>query len=209
MFCYFRFRFRNLKDANSCMFSWCITTRSKNCTLSSARTAELFTITGTKLYVPVVTLKTENNAKLWKLLNEVFKRSVYWNKFKIILKDYTANENIRERLEASCEGITRCHKNVTNENLYRKHFLPRLKIKNYNIEIDGRNFYINRTRRWLHYWLFIRFCLFWKKLQIKALKIAADLSRQKLWMETQEKFIKLFLLEKQIIQLEFITLINN
>ena len=28
MFCYSRFRFRNLKDANSCMFSWCITTRS-------------------------------------------------------------------------------------------------------------------------------------------------------------------------------------
>ena len=28
MFCYSRFRFRSLKDANSCMFSWCITTRS-------------------------------------------------------------------------------------------------------------------------------------------------------------------------------------
>ena len=28
MFCYSRFRFRNLKDDNSCMFSWCITTRS-------------------------------------------------------------------------------------------------------------------------------------------------------------------------------------
>ena len=31
--------------------------------------------------------------------------------------------------------------NVTNENSYRRYFLPRLKIKNYNIEIDGRNFY--------------------------------------------------------------------
>ena len=31
--------------------------------------------------------------------------------------------------------------NATNENLYRKYFLPRLKIKNYNIEIEGRNFY--------------------------------------------------------------------
>ena len=30
---------------------------------------------------------------------------------------------------------------VTNENSYRRYFLPRLKIKNYNIEIDGRNFY--------------------------------------------------------------------
>ena len=30
---------------------------------------------------------------------------------------------------------------VTNENSYKKYFLPRLKIKNYNIEINGRNFY--------------------------------------------------------------------
>ena len=27
------------------------------------------------------------------------------------------------------------------ENSYRKYFLPRMKIKNYNIEIDGKNFY--------------------------------------------------------------------
>ena len=31
--------------------------------------------------------------------------------------------------------------NATNENSYRKYFLPRFKIKTYNIEIDGRNFY--------------------------------------------------------------------
>ena len=31
--------------------------------------------------------------------------------------------------------------NITDENSYRSYFLPRLKIKNYNIEIDGRNFY--------------------------------------------------------------------
>ena len=58
----------------------------ENCILSSAGTAATFTITDTKLYVPVVTLKTEDNAKLSKLLNKGFKRSVYWNKYKIILK---------------------------------------------------------------------------------------------------------------------------
>ena len=31
--------------------------------------------------------------------------------------------------------------NTTNENSYKKYFLPRIKIKNYNIEIDGRSFY--------------------------------------------------------------------
>ena len=31
--------------------------------------------------------------------------------------------------------------NITDENSYRKYFLPRLKIKNYNNEIDGKFFY--------------------------------------------------------------------
>ena len=31
--------------------------------------------------------------------------------------------------------------NIADENSYRRYFLSRLKIKNYNIEIHGRNFY--------------------------------------------------------------------
>ena len=72
----------------------------ENCILSSAGTAATFAITDTKLYVPIVTLKTEDNAKLSKLLSEGFKRSVYWNKYQAILKDHVANKNIRERLDA-------------------------------------------------------------------------------------------------------------
>ena len=79
----------------------------ENCILSSAGTAATFTITDTKLYVPVVTLKTEDNVKLSKLLNEGFKRLVYWNKYKITLKDYN-NEYIRERLGSSLQGIIDC-----------------------------------------------------------------------------------------------------
>ena len=69
--------------------------------MSSAGTAATFTITDTKLYVPVVTLKIEDNAKLSKLLSEGFKRSVYWNKYQDILKDHAENQNIRERLDAN------------------------------------------------------------------------------------------------------------
>ena len=45
-----------------------------------------FTITDAKLYVSIVTLSTEDNAKLSKLLNEGFKRPVCWNKYKTIPK---------------------------------------------------------------------------------------------------------------------------
>ena len=129
----------------------------ENCILSSAGTVAAFGIIDTKLYVPVVTLKTGDNGKLSKPLSEGFKRSVYWNKYRVILKYYAANNYIRERLNPSFQGVNRLFllvyeygDNATNENAYRKYFLPRVKIKNYNIEIDGRNFYdqpINDTIR--------------------------------------------------------------
>ena len=52
---------------------------SENCVLSNVAGNSTFKITDTKRYVPVVTLSTEDNAKLSKLLTEGFKRSVYWN----------------------------------------------------------------------------------------------------------------------------------
>ena len=43
-----------------------------------------FKITDAKLYVPIVTLSAEDNAKLSKLLSNGFKRSIHWNKYKVI-----------------------------------------------------------------------------------------------------------------------------
>ena len=79
----------------------------ENCILSSSGTAATFTITDTKFYVPVVTLKVENNAKLSKLLSEGFKRSVYLNKYQAILEDHAANSNKRERLDAGFQGVNK------------------------------------------------------------------------------------------------------
>ena len=122
-----------------------------SCILSSSATDATFTITDTKFYVPVVTLKTEDNTKLSKLFSKGFKRLIYWNEYKVIPnKNYNTNENIREQLDASIQGVNRLFvfnyiggngNNIVTEDSYRKYFLPRLKIGNYNIEIDGRNFY--------------------------------------------------------------------
>ena len=120
----------------------------ENCILSSAGTATTFAVTDTKLYVPVNNLKTGDSAKLSELFSKGFKRSVYWNEYKAILIDYAADSHIRERVDASFQGVNKLlvlpyasGNNVTDENSYRKYFLPRLRIKNYNTEIDGRNFY--------------------------------------------------------------------
>ena len=123
--------------------------RNKNCIFPSVNNDSTFKITDTKLYVPVVTLKTEDNAKLSKLLSEGFKSPVYWNEYKVIPnKNYNANECMRERLDASIQGVKKLfvlaygrENDDATENSHRKYFLPRMKIKNHNIEIDGRNFY--------------------------------------------------------------------
>ena len=65
-------------------------------------------LTDVKHYVPIVTLSTEDNAKLSKLLSEGFKRPVYWNKYKIIPnKRYNENYYIRELIDASYQGFKR------------------------------------------------------------------------------------------------------
>ena len=122
---------------------------NKNCIFPSVNNDSTFKITDTKLYVPVVTLKTEDNAKLSKLLSEGFKRPIYWNEYKVIPnKNYNVNEYIREWLDTSIQGVNRLfvlaygrENDDATENSHRKYFLLRMKIKKYNIEIDGRNFY--------------------------------------------------------------------
>ena len=117
----------------------------EECILSNSGNAATFIITDAKLYIPIVTLKTEDNTKSSKLLSEGFKIPIYWNEYKVIPeKIYAANENIRD---PSRQGINRLfvlaylNGNTSTAKLYRKYFLPRIKIENYNIEIDGRNFY--------------------------------------------------------------------
>ena len=132
----------------------------ENCILSSSGTAATFKITDTKLYVPIVTLKTEDNSKLSELLNDEFKRSIYWNKYKVIddilVQIATAHEEkyIRELLDWSYQGVKRlfdlAYNNTEGDNkvsvdTFKKYFLPRVKIENYNVEIDGRNFYDQPT----------------------------------------------------------------
>ena len=58
-----------------------ILTWSQDCVISSATAATKFKITDTKLYVPVVTLSTQDNAKLLQQLKSSFKRTCNWNKY--------------------------------------------------------------------------------------------------------------------------------
>ena len=87
--------------------------------------------------------------KIIKATEQRFKRPVYWNECRIIAeKSYDADDLIRESINASCQGINRLFvlayeggDNRVTANSHRRYLLPRVEIKNYNIETDGRNFY--------------------------------------------------------------------
>ena len=112
-----------------------------------------FKITSPKLYVPVVTLSTKDNVNLTKQLDEGFKRSLNWNEYKSKIEIKAADDNnvIRFPLDASFQGVNRLfvfifhktengNKKVERDS-HRKYFLARVDITNYNVLIDGRNFY--------------------------------------------------------------------
>ena len=145
-----------------------------SCVQSNLVGASTCKITDAKLYVPIVNFR------------------FYWNKYKINPNQtYNENDYIRELLDASYQGVKRLFvlayrdfggANRVTADSHRRYFLPRIKIKNYNIEIDGRNFYGQTINDLIKQYdevrkvstgqgddyttgFFIGFCLFQKQLQ--------------------------------------------
>ena len=58
-----------------------ILTWSSTCVITNSTGARAFATTDTKLYVPVVTLSTQDNSKLLHQLKSAFKRVINWNKY--------------------------------------------------------------------------------------------------------------------------------
>ena len=128
---------------------------TEDCILSSARNSAKFAITDAKLHVPIVNLSTKDNANLTKQLNEGSKRSVYWNSDETKPAKVTEKGiSLYELLNASFQGVkgfiiayaiaAPVSDNPADDTAGIKNnkcFLPRGEIKNYNVLIDGRNFY--------------------------------------------------------------------
>ena len=115
----------------------------------------IFQVTKGELYIPVVTLNTENNNKLSELLSKGFERTVVWNEYKSKIERVTIpqNDNMfrRTTLDTSFQGVSKLfaaayetddiERNGNTEDSRRRYYLPRAEIKDYNILIVGRNFY--------------------------------------------------------------------
>ena len=104
-----------------------------------------FKITGCKLYVPVVTLSTKNQNKLFEMLKSGFKRTVRWNKYMSYIANQAENSNLNYLIDPTLEKVNRLFVlSFENENYrrsYCKYYVPNVEIKNYNVLIDGNPFF--------------------------------------------------------------------
>ena len=99
-----------------------ILTWSKDCVMSSLNGETKFAITETKLYVPVVALSTEDNAKLLQQLKSNFRRKLIYT--------FAQNRYLNYLINLSFQGVNTSHST---------YYLPKVEIKDYNVMIDTRN----------------------------------------------------------------------
>ena len=82
-----------------------ILTWSKDCVITNSTGEGKFAITETKLYVPVITLSTKDNAKLLQQLKSGFKRIINWNKYQSDPKTYEQNRYLNHFVNPSFQGV--------------------------------------------------------------------------------------------------------
>ena len=123
-------------------------TWSKYCVITNS------VITDTNLYVPVVTLPTQDSAKLPQQFFNGFKRIINWNKYESDIKTYTQNRYLNHLINPSFQGVNRLFVlSFENEDQRKSHstyYLPKVEIKDYNVMTDGKNFFdqpINSTTK--------------------------------------------------------------
>ena len=104
-----------------------------------------FTITETNLYVPAVTLSTEDNSKLLPQLKSGFKKSINLNKYLPKPELLAQNANLNHLIEPSFQGINRLFVLAFENNAQRisnkRYYLPNVEIKDCNVMIDGKIFF--------------------------------------------------------------------
>ena len=124
---------RTLKMAQIICEVELLLTWSKNCVISSATEDTKFAVTEAKLYVPVVTLSTEDNAKLLQQLKSNFKRKINWNKYESSVKTFAQNMYLNYLINPSFQGVNRLFvlsfENEDDRASHSTYYLPIVEIK--------------------------------------------------------------------------------
>ena len=120
-------------------------TWSKDYVVTNSTGEGKFAITERELHVPVVTLSSKDNEKLLQQLKSGFKKTISWNKYESSIKKFAQNRYLNYLINPSFQGVNRLFvlpfENENGRTSHSTYYLPKVEIKDYNVMIDGRNFF--------------------------------------------------------------------
>ena len=100
------------------------------------------------MHVPVVTLSKENYTKFLEQLKTGFKRTMKWNKHRPQMTVQSNNNNRNYLIDPTITNVNRLfvfsfmRNNVgNNKDSFSHYYLPNVKIKDFNVLIDGKRFF--------------------------------------------------------------------
>ena len=115
------------------------------CVITNSSGVGTFKITDTKLYVPVVTLLTQDNSKLLQQLKSGCERVISQNKYLSKRELLTQNPNLNHLVEPTFKGVNilfvLAFENDTQITSHSTYYLPNVELNDYNIMIDRENFF--------------------------------------------------------------------
>ena len=114
-----------------------------------AAQATTFPMTDTKIYVPVVTLLTQDYVKLLEQLKSGFKKTINWNKYQPQVSPERQNQYLDFLVDQSFQGVNRffvlLFENEAQRISNKRYYLSTVEIKNYSVMIDGqKTFFISQ-----------------------------------------------------------------
>ena len=127
--------------------------RSKNYIIAVTNVVDqaiTFSRTDTKLYVTVVTLSIQDNAKLLQQLNSGSKKRINWNEFQSKISTERPNQYLDYLIDSSFQEVNRpfnlLFENETQRASYKQYYLPSVEIKDYNVILDEQNLFDQLVR---------------------------------------------------------------
>ena len=122
--------------------------RSSTCVVTNSTVAGRFVITDSKLYGPVLTLSTQDNAELIQQLKHELKRIINRNKYQSHPKKCAENQYLNNLVDPCFQGVNRFFAlSFESENGRTSHL--ELEIKDCNVKIDGKNLFDQQINNYI------------------------------------------------------------
>ena len=122
-----------------------ILTWPKDCIITNSTGERKFKITDSKLYVPVITLSTQDNTKLLQQLKSAFKRTINRDRYQSESKTYAQHRYLNHLINPSFWGVDRLlvlsFENEDDRKSHSDYYLPKVEIKDYNVMTDVKIFF--------------------------------------------------------------------